>query len=466
MSEQILHDYMPGRQNLDKLKGTVTVELFDAKTNKKVLEYSSTNFIANFAKEYFRYLERVNFRSQMSSLSSGSDTDVAPYGSPLTAIVLSDCADEPDPDYEWTLAGNLIGYSTKANYSGADTLRGTPNGQFCETSTGSTKWTFDWPTHSGNGTIRSISWMPEIYQLAWDPGSYYFNLYQLYLPSVLNNGSTLLADRSSPFTGNQPIALLPGNRLATGQGTTVSVFEENNTPVTTFTTISCSGLTWDKISGKLWVISGSQIASYSQTGTLIDGPISITARSYRGLTFDGTDLWTIASGVVYQISLTGSNISNFTPSFGALSGGTDSDTSKATAVCDIAWDEHRENLVILASGYASWRYGFGYSYNPFYHLCTQIYSRAGTKLSIGTRLNPWNGGVLYFVGTAYDRYFDITSSEHFVVSINNSGSGYATGSRIMNIRADGMGSRMLLPSSITKTSAHTLRISYTLTYPT
>ena len=57
MSEQILHDYMPGRQNLDKLKGTVTVELFDAKTNKKVLEYSSTNFIANFAKEYFRYLE-------------------------------------------------------------------------------------------------------------------------------------------------------------------------------------------------------------------------------------------------------------------------------------------------------------------------------------------------------------------------------------------------------------------------
>ena len=313
---------------------------------------------------------------------------------------------------------------------------------------------------NGNGTIKSVSWMPEIYQTQWSNSNYY----SLMLPSVLNNGSTLLSDRAAPFSGNQPIAILPGNKLATGQGTTISIFEENNVPVTTFSSISCNGLVWDKFNDKLWVISGNQLASYSQNGSLIDSPTNITTRSYRGLTFDGTDLWTVAGGMVYQISLTGSNISNFTPSFGALSGGTDSDTSKVTVVCDIAWDEHRESLVILASGYVSWRYGFGYSYNLFYHLCTQIYSRTGTKLSIGTRLNPWNGGVSYFVGGSYDRYFDITSSEHYIVSINNSGSGYPTGNRIMDIRADGMGSRILLPSPITKTSAHTFRVSYTLTY--
>ncbi len=464
MSQQILNDYMPNKQNVAGLKGSVTVQLFDAKSKKVLVDYTSDNFIANFAKEYFAYLERVNFNSQMNSLSPNSNSDIAPYSSSLTALVLSDCADSPDPDNEWMLAGNLVGYSTKANYSGADTMRGTPNGQFCETSTTSTKWVFDWPTHSANGTIKSISWMAENYQAFSNNG----NGRVLNLPTVLNNGSTLLKHRVAPFSNNQPISLISNNRLATGQGTTVSVFEENNTPVTTFTTISCSGLTWDKINEKLWVISGNQIASYTQSGSIVDSPISITPRSYRGLTFDGTDLWTIASGVVYRISLAGVDVSSFTPSFGTLG-------NSNTYIGDVVWDNFRSVLIVLAIGYSSWRYGFGYATNHDYVLCTQHYNKTGVVLSMGTCINPWNGSRNIFTlnagtdsgygGSASDvyRYFDIKSPDTFAVTVY-SGSLYPTGNRIMDIRADGMGSRILLPSPITKTSAHTFRVSYTLTY--
>lgn len=310
----MLNDSIDTTGAIDKIRGHVTVELFDAKSGKLVDKQEQHNFIANSGKEYLRYLQRANFKNQISTLATGADVDKIPIN-PFEAIALTDSTKTEDSANEWIMLGKLVGYSTKATYAGADTKRGTPSGSLSETTSTYTKWVFDWPVHSANGTIGSVGWMPAIYKNQWE----YSNDYNVFCADELNNSSTLISYKASPFAQHaRPMAYANSNLMFFANGTTTTSYDANLATINSFSTINASGIAWDSSNSKLWVISGSQIASYSSTGTVIDAPISITTRSYRGLTFDGTNLWTLVGTQAHCINTSGADVSNFATTFGTL----------------------------------------------------------------------------------------------------------------------------------------------------
>jgi hypothetical protein len=324
-----------------------------------------------------------------------------------------------------------------------------------------TKWVFDWPVSAANGTIGSIGWMSANYKTAST-----YNTNYTYLPSAVNNSATLISTQTSPFSyGQYPIAYASDSLLFAGNGTTVTVYGLNMAVITSFTTISCSGLAWDSINNKLWVISGSQIASYNQTGTVINPPVPVTARAYRGLTYDGTNLWSIVNLNAYCINTAGADVSNFATTFGTLG-------TSDTVICDIAWDSQAGQLIVMASGLAQ----VGYS-NQGYMLSGIRYSTSGSPESFGIRLNPYSkGGVSYGApafyraySADYMRFFDVVDTNTLLISVyafyaETNYASYPQGSSLMKIRLDGMGSRVLLPSPITKTNSQTLRVTYQMDY--
>lgn len=421
---------------IDKIRGHVTVELFDAKSGKLVEKQEKHNFIANSGKEYLRSRQRSNFKNQISVLNTAADTDVAPIEC-FNAIALTDSVLTPDPASEWSIPGKLIGWANKSTYSGPDLYRGTPNATLSTTSTLSTKWVFDWPIGAANGTIGSISWGNNINSTDGFLGT-----------------STYI--QSQPFPGIRVVAYANSNMIFGGTGTTVTVYNSSMTQITSFSTISCNGIAWDNVNSKLWVISGSQIASYSQTGTIINSPIAITPRSYRGLTFDGTNLWTtlIGSNAIHCISTTGNDISNFDAILG------DSNISTYWGLVigrDICWDSYNNMLLIT---------GGTYSNGPWQRMFR--YSTSGLQAGITASLNAWDGsgymGNFQYNYYSYSTYyaptfFDIIDKDNFLMPRHT----YDTDS-IVTVRVDSMGTRVLLPSPITKTNTQTLRVTYQMDY--
>lgn len=423
---------------IDKIRGHVTVELFDAKSGKLVEKLEKHNFIANSGKEYLRSRQRSNFKNQISVLNATADTDVAPVEC-FNSIALTDSVLTPDPASEWAIPGKLIGWANKSTYSGPDLFRGTPNGTLSTTSTASTKWVFDWPIGAANGTIGSISWGNNV-------GSTEFI-----------SSSSYLSQRS--FPGVRPIAYANANLLFGGSGTTVTSYDASMNQITSFTTINCNGIAWDSLNSKLWVISGSQIAAYSQTGTVINPPVTITTRSYRGLTFDGTKLWTtvIADPAIYSFATTGgSYVSTFNVPIETYENAL---TYWVNSGRDICWDSSTNSLILFMGTYVR---------NGGYQRMRR-YDTSGNEIGVLTSINAWDGSSYqnnylynYYNYDSYyaTTYYDIIDKDTIICPVYlNVGTNL-----IYKIRLDGMGSRVLLPSTITKTNAQTLRVTYQMDY--
>lgn len=93
---------------------------------------------------------------------------------PFGVIYLTDYAGSEDAGVV-TGKGNILAYATKdSTYSGSDTKRGTinltesgynsSNYLFDSAYSGVVRLVFDWPTSSGNGTMNTLFWSPEISQ--------------------------------------------------------------------------------------------------------------------------------------------------------------------------------------------------------------------------------------------------------------------------------------------------------------
>ncbi len=444
----MLEENLNTSQAVDNIKGTVTVELFDAKTGKLVEKQENHNFIANHGKEYLRYLQRTNFKNQISTLNAASDTDYA-VPSVFTNILLTDSVQAEDPATEWSFPGKITGYATKETYSGANTLRGTPNAGLSETTQTHTKWVFDWPTHAANGTIGSVSWNsnPDITES------------RLYFPTDIRKSTTATSIKQVPLT-NRPIAYVNDNLLFAGTNTTVTKYDANMDQQASFTTISIRGIAWDSSNNKLWVISNNQIASYSENGTLIDAPVSVTDRQYRGLTFDGTTLWTTVSVSntdwhVHRLNTSGGDVSEFNAYPGAISPGT-------ANVCDIAYDIERSLLYILGRGV----------YDGSGQLACSVFNLSGQSTGTFISMQPFYQGNrgYYYQGDISTSYFDYSGNSTLrLITTHGSNTNvpyypYPTGTMVQTLRIDGMGSRALLPSPITKTDQQSLRITYRMDY--
>lgn len=454
----MLNETINTSEIVKKVKGKVTVELIDAKSGEVVQKQEKDNFIANNGVEYLQYLQHRNFKDQVKQLGPvDADKEYEPL-KPFETVALTDSVAAAAPNDEWNVPGKLIGYAIKEAYSGPDSLRGTPNSVLSATSPSFTKWVFDWPTNAANGTIASVCW-----NVGYKASDYYNSDYRL--PIGITKDSTLLKQQPTTLTG-RPIAYASANLLFAGTGTSVSSYDAQLASISSFSTIDVKGIAWDSGNSKLWVISGTQIASYSSTGTLIDGPTNVTNRAYRGLTFDGTSLWTLVNWQVYQIDTSGNDVSNFDGYFGPLGV-----SLSREGVLDISYNADSGLLEIMAYGL----YASGSARRT--HIASQGFSASGIKSNLLTYLMPNYKGnrVLHYYSNNQDyllSYFDIAENNKWVqlidvdvyYNIQNAPKFPYSGTSLLTLRIEGMGSRALLPSPITKTSSQSLRITYQMDY--
>lgn len=137
------------------VRGSAEVALLrDGKCIERLL---TSNFIAPPMLARTRQAVRANY-APSSALIGARHTDPAP-GYPLTHLLLTSDSAAEAAATEILARGRVIGWTNKAAYSGADVERGGANA--AESAAGPTqiKYVFDWPTHAANGTFQSLAWV-------------------------------------------------------------------------------------------------------------------------------------------------------------------------------------------------------------------------------------------------------------------------------------------------------------------
>lgn len=141
-----LRKYKPEVQ----VKGKALIELFNERTGKKVLEAETENVINNL-------IAKEAFLSGFDSLI-GWNSNSPSRTSMFQNIVLTNFTGPEDAN-AFYIKGDTIAWAAKmTGYIGDDVKRGTINIAESTRDYGEYKFVFDWPTHSGNGTFRSIWW--------------------------------------------------------------------------------------------------------------------------------------------------------------------------------------------------------------------------------------------------------------------------------------------------------------------
>lgn len=262
------------------------------------------------------------------------------------------------------------------------------------------------------------------------------------------------------------------------------------------------GLTWDTVNSRLWVLgTGLKIAAFTSAGTVIAGTtVNLSSGGlYRGLAFDGEYLWvgdnsgstsTSASiGKLWRINpANGSVVGNFTfPQAYNYSGS----SMFLDSIRDISFDQERSILwVRTATLYESG------SNAPNFANEIKAFDVDGNIAAYSVMPSPWVGksgiGTVgghttspsdfdYGRPSGNDTYDDYNVSTAIVnLSISSTSgmgceyigdnmfmicnSSSSTSNRCYKVRADGLGSRALLPTPIAKTDSQTLRITYQVNF--
>lgn len=131
--------------------GSGKIELFDARTLRKVEEVPFTNYVSTMATSYDAWKVRQEYRTSHPR----TQTDTAPANvMGHMALTTDSRSDTGQIDFQ----GTVIGWSNKSTYTGADVYRGTPNIAESLATPTMARWVFDWPSHAALGTFRSLTW--------------------------------------------------------------------------------------------------------------------------------------------------------------------------------------------------------------------------------------------------------------------------------------------------------------------
>ncbi|MBU5439887.1 hypothetical protein KQI42_17895 [Tissierella sp. MSJ-40] len=138
------------------IRGKVFLELFDAKTKKKVEEAYTENLIPDL---YFKDTFLRHFVQGIMGAGDSRDCDNYKW---FNYIYLTD-SDKPENINDQRIMGNIIGFANRDEpYSGNDPIRGTINRNETKFEVTDNKikinFVFDFPTHAANGRIESIYW--------------------------------------------------------------------------------------------------------------------------------------------------------------------------------------------------------------------------------------------------------------------------------------------------------------------
>lgn len=415
--------------NTHLFEGIVTLQLYNAESNKLEQEICTQNFAANQTIRYNDWQQRSAIKTGLSTIGV-TDIDYSPHQA-ANAIVLTDSNLSEAASTEWYMPGKTIGYGLKSTYAGTDIWRGTASTADLLANSTLTKWVFDWPTNAANGNIASVGWVDYISNTLspTDP--------------MFRTSSTILASYSTP-SGWTRFARADANMSfgSTG-GSVVSVLNTSFSQTTTFNVnaqfTAIRGLAWDSANSFLWIIGDNgaarRIAAYNSSGVLQSGPFTITTRSYICLAHDGTNLWSVtqdsgSNHTGWKINTTdGSDMTNFTFT-----------TNPSSVVCGLAWDSTKNMLWMRYSGTT----GF------------QAWDTSGNKKNVEISTSSYTPSVGNY-NTALSQANDIDMVNDHELAVPNS-------TTLYHIRLDGMGTRALLPSPVTKNNTQTLRLIYQLNY--
>ena len=479
----MFQDTLSSSDLINTINGNLTVELRNADTGRLEEKQETHNFISQSGIRYIKYVQRANyFKDQISTLTSSADTDFAPIN-PFANIVLTSSTKSPDSSNEGVFDGTLIGYGAKTVYTGADTLRGTPNVSLSQATNTYTKWVYDWATNAGNGTIGSVGW-----SYAGDT----------YIVSGTNDsrfatGCSIEDFKSTSVPTISRIARASGSQYYAIGGTNytaVLTLDTNFTQTATFTpsaqfkaSTALTGITWDYNNNKIWVLGVNTgntpiMASYSTSGTLIDGPVTLPSRGYQDITFAGTNFWLIGSvvstyqtgtyiaggGTLYEISPTGTDVSNFTITFPKGYAYFNSNyTNYGEYPYTLAYESGSQRLYVASASF--WTTGsYIYASSPDARDSTsniRVYTTAGAEVCVPTNLSAWNRltgirGSLPAANSFTVGGIDLINANQVLMT--------APGMGVYRVGLDGMGSRAKLSSTITKSNLQTLRITYRMDY--
>jgi len=457
---------------IQSIEGSLNVELRDAVTGKVQEQMTAKNFVGPSAVRWLKNLQRRYYFSDQISTLNGSAMQDDVWPGVADHLVLSSLTDSTDSASEWHMFGKVVGYAGKYNYSGPDLLCGTPNGTLSEATTTYTKWVFDWPTQAANGTIGSVGWMGAVDTYRGnntDPGHFYSSL------SVQDSKTTSsfyakIARKSSTeyfggVSGSPTIHVLDQDFAQTNTFSVGAQFKSSTT---------LSGIAWDNTSSQLWVIGVNAsnapiIASYNTSGTLQSGPITITNRSYTSLTFDGTDLWTLANignraFTFYKISTSGSDVANIPI--------TNSAQSQTTTAYALAYEPTKQYLYVASYDVWFWgaTHGIGYSNQTKPNI--SAFDLSGNEVMVPSALLAWwprsstsRLSLLHDYRNGDEQFttsdFDLLDRYQFIMPRAGN---FSPPHRVFRVLLDGLGTRALLPSPITKTDTQTLRITYQMDY--
>lgn len=462
---------------IDGIQGNLTVELRNAATDKIEERVEAQNFISMAGVRHLKWVQRANyFKDGISTLNAGADIDYA-IPNPHNHLVLTSLTDATNASSEWHMHGKLAGYAGKYSYTGACNLLGSPNTTLSEATPTYAKWVFDWQTQAGNGTIGSIGWMNAASTFRGTitlPGRYYTSCT---IQDTKNTSNYYT--RIARVNDTQYFCALSG--VPTVVVTDADFAEISNFSIGTQfkASTTLTGIAWDNGGNKLWVLgintsNAPIIASYNVAGNLIDAPTTITNRSYAGLAFDGSDLWTIStvSDNTFSLNRISTNGSDLSSSTINLPTHNYQGTGLGEIAYGIAYEASRQLIYTTTHAYhiqsSSWKAGGGSSVDsPYATSAIRAFTTSGEEAMVPTSLLAYtiNSGASYWLNsingtyTTNDLDFEMIDPYQVLFLDRKSSTSY-----VRRLLLDGMGSRALLPSPITKTDTQTMRITYQMDY--
>jgi hypothetical protein len=402
---------LPYTKKAAPVRGFVKLELFDDLTGKKIEEITSENFISKYVYQYWDQLMRKSFiyhEGYQQGALNGFST-LLPF--PFQTFVLLDYNKPADPQNERVALGKLIGYATRATYSGSDTKRGTINLAESFANAEQLHYVFDFPTHAANGTFQSLAWV------ATSAGNYvtwpYFNVKSFPGGDEIQGRGLAVTD-SEIYIKEAFASTVRVYDKATFQGGSTQPKRQFN-------------IAYDNIFGLVYAMGFLWSASYSdgkirkvdpQNGTTLATitPNSGTPSRLTGITFDGVDFWVTGDTSVYRVGQDGTVKQGF--------------QQVGTEIMDIAYMPEF-NAFIVADGYDS---------------ALQVRNRNMELLChFGSYNSPDD-----------DHCISYNNGEIWQSNYNDN---------LWKQTNTGLAARTLLPSPVTKTSMNSMKVTYDFILP-
>lgn len=406
-------------------EATILVELFDADTGRKVDETSGKNYITPEGLSLARWSTRQTFTGGISL--NNTDPTRAPS---FSTLWLSDSSAPIDPSSSEG-EGVIIGWAS-GSYSGPHIYRGSFNPSESQATPEFARWVFDWPSHAGVGTIRSVGWgqaaainagvdYPPAFPLVDDP--------QFPLSST-----TPIPPSHQGFVDTDGLIYLPNSTAVGHKWDPYSVTQVSTwgpTPAQIGGLTSVTAATRDDthmyVTGNASVVRKFPLPTGEGPVTAVDVTIPGAPPTLSGVTYDGSMLWVLDA--------TNRKAIRVNKSTGAIEREIPV-SSFTTTPSKLTYDPLRGTLLIGGSVEGA---------------NTTIYLEYDLDGNVQRRLAGSHFLTHSMIRLPDGRWF------HYSAATSGTNRSYGIGLSYV-------GSRVLLPSAVTKSSLQTMKVTYIFNY--